>query len=45
MTYAIDLTPLITDETLDPWAYVNGYIERFQDEVKKRLATLSGAKA
>ena len=45
MTYALDLSLLITDAALDPWAYVNGYIERFQGEVKKRLATLSGAKA
>jgi LmbE family N-acetylglucosaminyl deacetylase len=45
MTYALDLSPLITDAALDPWTYVNGYIERFQGEVKKRLATLSGAKA
>jgi len=45
MTYALDLSLLITDAALDPWTYVNGYIERFQGEVKKRLATLSGAKA
>ena len=45
VTYALDLSPLITDAALDPWAYVNGYIERFQGEVKKRLAALTGAKA
>jgi len=43
MTYALDLSPLIADAALEPWAYVNGYIARFQDEVRKRLATLSGA--
>lgn len=45
MTYALDLSPLIADTSLDPWAYVNGYIERFQAEVRKRLAALAGAKA
>jgi hypothetical protein len=44
MTYALDLSPLATDTALDPWAFVNGYIERFQGEVKKRLAALSGGK-
>jgi LmbE family N-acetylglucosaminyl deacetylase len=43
--YALDLSPLVADPALDPWAYVNGYIERFQAEVRKRLAALSGAKA
>ena len=45
MSYALDLSPLVTDASLDPWAYVNGYIERFSGEVKQRLARLSGAKA
>ena len=45
VSYALDLSPLVTDASLDPWAYVNGYIERFQGEVKNRLAALSGAKA
>jgi LmbE family N-acetylglucosaminyl deacetylase len=42
LSYALDLTPLVEDEALDPWAYVSGYIERFSGEVKKRLAGLSG---
>jgi LmbE family N-acetylglucosaminyl deacetylase len=45
MTYALDLSPLIADAAIEPWAYVNGYIARFQEEVRKRLATLSGAGA
>jgi LmbE family N-acetylglucosaminyl deacetylase len=44
MSYALDLSPLVTDTALDPWAYVNGYIERFSGEVKARLATLAGTK-
>jgi LmbE family N-acetylglucosaminyl deacetylase len=42
LSYALDLTPLVEDEALDPWAYASGYIERFSGEVKKRLAGLSG---
>jgi hypothetical protein len=44
VTYALDLSPLIADSALDPWTYVNGYVERFQAEVRKRLAALSGAR-
>ena len=45
LSYAMDLTPLVKDDTLDPWAYVAAYIERFSGEVRKRIAGLSGAKA
>jgi LmbE family N-acetylglucosaminyl deacetylase len=44
LTYALDLSPLVSDTALDPWEYVNGYIERFQGEVRKRVAALSGAR-
>ena len=43
LAYGMDLTPLVTDPGLDPWTYVSGYMDRFADEVKARLATLLGA--
>jgi LmbE family N-acetylglucosaminyl deacetylase len=45
ITYALDLTPLVADASLDPWAYVDGYVQRFRDEVRHRLGALSGTKA
>jgi LmbE family N-acetylglucosaminyl deacetylase len=44
LTYALDLTPLVTDDALEPFAYVCGYLERFQAEVRERFTKL-GAKA
>ncbi len=41
INFATDLTPLITDTTLDPAAYIQAYIDRFAAEVKARLARLS----
>ena len=38
----MDLTPLVTDPGLDPWTHVSGYMERFADEVKGRVAGLQG---
>jgi LmbE family N-acetylglucosaminyl deacetylase len=35
---AMDLTPLIEDDTLDPIAYVAGFIERFRADVTAKLA-------
>jgi LmbE family N-acetylglucosaminyl deacetylase len=40
--YALDLTPLITDPTLDPWDHVERYLERFSGDVKSRLRKLQG---
>ncbi len=41
VTYALDLTPLVTDDALDPWTYVSGHIERFAAEVRDRLDRLA----
>ena len=41
INFAMDLTPLMTDETLEPAAYVQGFIQRFADEVCGRLKTLT----
>lgn len=37
LTYAMDLTPLVQDETLDIAGYVQGYIDRFASAVLNRL--------
>ena len=39
--YAMDLTPLTQDPTLDVEEYVNDYILRFSDEVSARIGKLS----
>ncbi|MDH7480667.1 MAG: PIG-L family deacetylase [Armatimonadota bacterium] len=41
MSFAMDLTPLIKDPSLDVKEYVAGYISRFADEVSNRLAKFS----
>ena len=41
LNYAMDLTPLIHDETIDIAEYVTGYIQRFSDNVKANLNKLS----
>jgi len=37
ISFGIDLSPLIEDETLDPVDYIDGFIGRFADEVSGRL--------
>lgn len=39
--FGVDLTPLIKDEKLDPATYINGFIDRFAQEVAARVAKLS----
>lgn len=38
LTFAMDLTPLVEDESLDITAYVTGYIDRFKADVASRIA-------
>jgi hypothetical protein len=40
--YAMDLTPLIGDESLDVRAYAAGLIDRFRDDVTARIRRLGG---
>ena len=40
LTFAMDLTPLITDPTKDPGAYVQEHVDRFAQEVAERIARL-----
>lgn len=37
LSYAMDLTPLINDETLDIKVYVSAYIQRFNEDVVGRI--------
>jgi LmbE family N-acetylglucosaminyl deacetylase len=37
VTYAMDLTPLVEDASLDLIAYVAGFLERFSEDVRRRL--------
>jgi LmbE family N-acetylglucosaminyl deacetylase len=41
LTFAMDLTPLVQSDALDPLAYAKGYIERFAAEVTDRVRRLS----
>jgi LmbE family N-acetylglucosaminyl deacetylase len=41
VSFAMDLTPLITDDTLDPHDYVQGFIRRFAEDVSARVKKLS----
>jgi len=41
ISFAMDLTPLVTDEGLDPAAYVQSFIDRFAAEVRARIAKFS----
>ncbi len=42
LIYAMDLTPLVRDETKDPMALVDEHIARFREEVAERLRKLAG---
>lgn len=37
LTWAMDLTPLVADESLSVAQYTKSFIQRFQDDVEKRL--------
>jgi hypothetical protein len=42
LTFAMDMSPLLTDAAVEPAAFVRGFIERFGEEVQARLERLSG---
>jgi LmbE family N-acetylglucosaminyl deacetylase len=45
LSYAMDLTPLVTDPELDPWRHVSEFFDRFGAEVEGRLTALQGEKS
>lgn len=42
LTFAMDLTPLITDQDLDITVHVKGFLDRFYAEVAERIAKATG---
>ncbi|HEY3592481.1 MAG TPA: PIG-L family deacetylase [Polyangiaceae bacterium] len=40
LIWGMDLTPLLADDTIDPLAFVEDYIDRFADEVSARVRRL-----
>jgi LmbE family N-acetylglucosaminyl deacetylase len=42
LTFAMDLTPLVTDTALDVGEFVGAYIRRFADDVTARLKKIGG---
>lgn len=42
VAFAMDLTPLVQDDRLDPVAYVTGYIDEFKADVAARLGARLG---
>ncbi len=44
LNYAMDLTPLVKDKTLDAAEYVAGYIRRFEEEVRAGIARFTEEK-
>ena len=42
LTFAMDLTPLIEDDSQDVLAYVQAHLQRFADEINTRFAMLQG---
>lgn len=43
LSFAMDLTPLVKDEGLDPASYVQGFVDRFGAEVEQRIRRLQKA--
>lgn len=41
-SYALDLTPLVADESLDPALFMRGVLDRFRRDVEGRIARLRG---
>ena len=41
LIYAMDLTPLITDDDLDPVTHVSGHIDRMRQEISDRINRVS----
>lgn len=41
MSYGMDLTPLINDTSIEPAAFVGGFMQRFVHDVKERVGRMS----
>ncbi len=45
ITWAMDLTPLVCDDALDPVAFTLGHVEQLGQDVRRRLITLGANKS
>jgi hypothetical protein len=41
MSYGMDLTPLMNDDSIDPALFVSGFMQRFVKEVQERVGRMS----
>ena len=41
LSYGMDMTPLMNDASLAPAAFVSGFIQRFENDVKERIGRMS----
>jgi hypothetical protein len=41
LSYGMDMTPLMSDASLAPTAFVSGFIQRFANDVKERIGRMS----
>jgi LmbE family N-acetylglucosaminyl deacetylase len=41
LSYGMDMTPLMNDASLDPAEFVSGFIQRFVNDVEKRIGRMS----
>ena len=44
LNYAMDLTPLVVDPSIDPATFVAGFIDRFRSDVLDRLGRVLGSR-
>ncbi|HEY5039115.1 MAG TPA: PIG-L family deacetylase, partial [bacterium] len=42
LAWGMDMTPLLADDSLDPFDYAKSYIDRFANEVKDRVNRMNG---
>jgi hypothetical protein len=41
LSYGMDMTPLMNDTSLEPTAFVSGFIQRFANDVRERIGRMS----
>jgi hypothetical protein len=41
MSYGMDLTPLMHDASLEPAAFVGGFMQRFANDVQERVGRMT----
>ena len=41
LSFALDLTPLMSDSSMQPLNYINGFIRRFEKDINDRITRMS----